>query len=280
MQILSIYSYTRLTRMAVLIFVGSICKVANMSFSLQFCVMIQFMMVVLNTFAKPSMHIHAMGRDGRGRFTVAAQYLAIKTMNSTMLPEFNLNFHYYLVQTNSRTAIIKKWLEVEAAMQETDGSDSSDIHVPILLGLPTSQMSIVSNPFLSYFNWGQISSTASSVQLSDSETYPTFHRTMPSDDIQAQCIINLCQTFNWTKIGILYYADAYGIFMTNILLELGNNNGIKSYSVSFFVTSTDEDNDSIVTAAETLKELDVYIIVLIPHSWVVSQAFTVLDEYG
>ena len=221
------------------------------------------------------LRVHAFGRDGHGKYTIAAQYLAIKMVNNdpTILNEYQLIFQPNWIKNHSNSEALSKSLAL--GMNTRVINDKTTINIPIVLGLPTSELSISSNPLLSYFNWAQISSSASSIQLSDDKTFPTFYRTVPADDIQAQCIIKMCLYFNWTKIGILYYNDAYGTYFTNSLLEIGNKNNIKSYSVSYV-----NDNASIELAADTLEDLQVYIIVLIPQSWALSETFEILEHHG
>ena len=78
------------------------------------------------------------------------------------------------------------------------------------MGATASSLSAVSNPILSAFNWGQISSASTSVLLSDKSLYPTFYRTIPSDNMQSKAIAILCKYFNWTRIGILNNNDIFG----------------------------------------------------------------------
>ena len=51
---------------------------------------------------------------------------------------------------------------------------------PILLGPPWSSLCAMTAPTLSTNHFGQISSSATSDELSEHDTYPTFYRTTPS----------------------------------------------------------------------------------------------------
>ena len=76
-----------------------------------------------------------------------------------------------------------------------------------------SSLSSVTSPALTAMNWLQISSSATSIALSDRIRFKTFYRTIASDHLQAIGIIRLLEYFNWYRFGILYINDAYGIFI-------------------------------------------------------------------
>ncbi|XP_072045659.1 metabotropic glutamate receptor 8-like [Amphiura filiformis] len=62
---------------------------------------------------------------------------------------------------------------------------------------------VVTVPIISYF--------ATSDELSDSERFPFFFRTVPADRFQAQVIVDILQHFNWKYIALFYSLDSYGI---------------------------------------------------------------------
>ncbi|XP_072040726.1 metabotropic glutamate receptor-like [Amphiura filiformis] len=71
-----------------------------------------------------------------------------------------------------------------------------------------------------------ISMAATSDELSDSEEYPYFLRTVPSDNFQAGAILDLLEYFNWRYITLLYSADTYGIRGAHHLQLLAEERGI------------------------------------------------------
>ena len=55
-------------------------------------------------------------------------------------------------------------------------SNETHIYFPLILGMSGTTWSQRTNPILSSFNMGQISATATSVVLSDTDQFPTFYR--------------------------------------------------------------------------------------------------------
>ena len=143
-----------------------------------------------------------------------------------------------------------------------ENSSYREVVLPLILGAPLSSLNAITVPLLSGFNFGQISSTSTSVLLSDSESYPYFYRTIPSDNGQAEAIINLCKLFNWDKIGIMYVNDFYGVYLNVGIMDLALENNIETYSMSFQLY----DNTSYQHAARQIEQLDLFIVVLILHT--------------
>ena len=170
-----------------------------------------------------------------GGYIVGAQRLAVNDINNRIdiLPNYEL--HIELINSNnSKTTSLKSALSISSTNSLLWSEDNSTIIIPIVLGMPWSSLSIMTAPALAAFNWSQISSSATSILLSDSSSYPTFYRTPPSDDLQAIAIIKLCQQFNWTNIGIININDNYGVYLTNNLLELAPKYNIRARASSFF----------------------------------------------
>ncbi len=62
---------------------------------------------------------------------------------------------------------------------------------------------VVTVPIVSYF--------ATSDELSDSERFSFFFRTVPADKYQVKVIVDILQYFNWKYIALFYSLDSYGI---------------------------------------------------------------------
>lgn len=72
----------------------------------------------------------------------------------------------------------------------------------------------------------QISYSATHEQLSDKKIYPSFLRTIPSDKLQVEVILNLLQRFQWTWVAIVGSDDVYGRQGVQDLNTLASKNGI------------------------------------------------------
>ena len=100
------------------------------------------------------------------------------------------------------------------------------------------------------------------------------NRTIPNDLVQAHGIVALCREFNWKSIAIVYINDAYGVYLSLGIQELVIEYGITAASMPI----TYEDDNSYTYAAEQIKELGIYIIVLVIHSTVTP--FIEFEEAG
>lgn len=80
------------------------------------------------------------------------------------------------------------------------------------------------SPYIMYIL--QISYSASNALLSYKQIYPSFLRTIPSDKLQVEVILNLLQRFNWTWIAIVGSDDDYGRQGLQDLYSLATTNGI------------------------------------------------------
>merc|ERR1711933_216053 len=120
-----------------------------------------------------------------------------------------------------------------------------------------------------------MSSAATSVTLPDTEYFPKYYRTVPSDAINIRGVIELCLHFNWTSLAVLYTADDYGIYFANGVIELAVKHGIKPYIISYA-----RNLDGYKYASETLQKIDTYIVAIIPHPDEILPLFETLDNDG
>eukprot|EP01084_Bolivina_argentea_P177958 307696_1 len=203
-----------------------------------------------------------------GLSVVGGEWLALLEImnNSEILPGYSLNFEVYNVHGDSQLAVI------QALDIINKDSTENNTHLPIILGAPWSSLSSSTALVLGAYNMGQISSSATSIALSDTNKYPYFYRTIVSDVLQANGLIILCNTFNWTSIGIVYVNDAYGLYLSIGLQELAKLHGIKAVSISISY----ESDTTYYDAAQQIKDLGLYIIILVVHS--TAHLFSAFEE--
>eukprot|EP01083_Nonionella_stella_P014220 39982_1 len=141
-----------------------------------------------------------------------------------------------------------------------DPNASISYNMPIVLGCDWSSLSTVTAPVLSAFSWSQISSSSTSVILSET-SFGYFYRTIPDDNLQAHALIFLCQTFNWTQIGIIHVNDNYGVYLAVAISELATVNYIQVHSIAF----ERDEAPSYGNAVSSMREIGVYTMILISH---------------
>ncbi|XP_043932261.1 extracellular calcium-sensing receptor-like [Protopterus annectens] len=88
-----------------------------------------------------------------------------------------------------------------------------------IIGDSQSSCSIPMAHLLGLYFQPQISYFASSPVLNDRKQYPSFFRTIPSDEFQAQGLAELLSYFSWTWVGILAEDTNYGQVGAQILKE-------------------------------------------------------------
>ncbi|XP_012772541.4 extracellular calcium-sensing receptor-like [Maylandia zebra] len=109
--------------------------------------------------------------------------------------------------------------------------------VMAVVGDSGSMTSISLSQVISSFNIPQVSHFATCACLSDKQQYPSFFRTVPSDQIQAEALAKLVKHFGWTWIGAVRSDSDYGNKGMASFLQAAQKEGIcVEYSVSFYRT--------------------------------------------
>ena len=142
--------------------------------------------------------------------------------NHSILSDYYLNFTVLHSGDDSTQALLHA-LEISYDNTEEINNDNLSVTVPIVLGCDWSSLSTVTAPTLSAFEWAQISSSSTSVILSETSSFRYFYRSVPSDSLQAQSLIYLCESFDWTEIGIIHVNDNYGVYLAVSISELATS---------------------------------------------------------
>jgi hypothetical protein len=74
-------------------------------------------------------------------------------------------------------------------------------------------------PFAAHIDLPLVSYAASNAKLDDTLTYGTFYRTVPSDTLLAEAIVQLFKLFSWTTCTMILGKDDYGYGGLEILSE-------------------------------------------------------------
>ncbi|XP_017280201.2 extracellular calcium-sensing receptor-like [Kryptolebias marmoratus] len=174
------------------------------------------------------------------RFSRTMIFAIEEINNSTeLLPGIKLGYQIY----DSCTSVP---MAMHVAFQLTNGHDpvfykdsncSQSGVVLAAIGDSASTPSISITRIIGSFNIPLVSHFATCVCLSNKQQFPTFFRTLPSDQYQADVLIKLVKHFGWSWIGAVYSDSDYGNYGMGSFLAAAQREGIcVEYSESFFWT--------------------------------------------
>ncbi len=95
-----------------------------------------------------------------------------------------------------------------------------------LVGAASSSVSIPIAGLTRLFTVPQVSFASTSDILGDRERYPYFYRTIPSDALEVQALIDVIQHFGWTYISTIFSRNTYGRFGIDGLVRIAGERGI------------------------------------------------------
>ena len=222
------------------------------------------------------LRIYALPGPAYSDGIIPAQEIAIRLINNdtNILPNYQLTLHRLATPATTVDALNEVLLLTTSTSTSSNTSSSNVIPFPFFLGPPFSSYSTVTAPAANAFHWSLMSSAATSVTLSDTESFPYYYRTIASDTLNVKGVIQLCLHFNWTSIAVIYTADVFGTYFANGITELANKHGIDSNIVTY-----GRDLDKYEYAVETVKKLDTFIVVLIAHADEILELFETLQDY-
>ncbi|XP_063797863.1 taste receptor type 1 member 1 [Pseudophryne corroboree] len=182
-----------------------------------------------------SIHMKWLGwsdyRSREGYHLLQAMRFGIEEINnsSTLLP--NVTLGYELFDTCSDSANIYGTLKIlsqctKPYVKMQNNFTDYKMKAIALVGPSSSSFAFVTASILGKFLVPQISYSASNELLSSKQMYPSFLRTIPSDKLQVEVILNLLQKFSWTWIAIVGSDDVYGTKGLQDLSTLATSNGI------------------------------------------------------
>ncbi|CAF0890429.1 unnamed protein product [Adineta steineri] len=137
------------------------------------------------------------------------------------------------------------------------GNTCSFISSSNIVGIVGPALSAESNyisPFAAQVGIPIISYASTYPGLSDRNTYPSFYRTVPSDNIAALAITKLFMKFNWTSCIIIYQNDEFGSGGAQAISETFRNNNLSVINMIAFDINTHSirgDLKSLLTESST-----------------------------
>ncbi|KAL6116013.1 uncharacterized protein ACO6RY_00717 [Pungitius sinensis] len=167
---------------------------------------------------------------------------AIEEINNStkLLPGIKLGYQIYDSCASVPVA-------VHVAFQLSSGLDpvfhagdncSQSGTVMAVVGDSGSTPSISMSRIIGSFNIPLVSHFATCACLSDKQQYPSFFRTIPSDQFQADALAKLVKHFGWTWIGAIRSDSDYGNSGMASFQKAAHKEGIcVEYSESFYRTN-------------------------------------------
>uniref|UniRef100_A0AAY4DQQ1 G-protein coupled receptors family 3 profile domain-containing protein n=1 Tax=Denticeps clupeoides TaxID=299321 RepID=A0AAY4DQQ1_9TELE len=192
-----------------------------------------------------------------------AMEFAIKEINSKqdLLPNITLGY-----QIHDSCTVIP--MAVNAAFQLANGQDAEIVtdascpkvaSVAAVVGDSTSASSIGMSRILGLFGISQVSHLATCSCLSNKQQYPTFFRTVHSDNFQAAALAHVVKYFGWKWIGAVRSDSDYGNSGMASFLRVADKEGICiEYSVAFFKT---DPQSKLKQVAEIIRHSTARVIV-------------------
>uniref|UniRef100_A0A914ULZ8 Receptor ligand binding region domain-containing protein n=1 Tax=Plectus sambesii TaxID=2011161 RepID=A0A914ULZ8_9BILA len=163
--------------------------------------------------------------EGRGLHRVEAMLFALDKINNddTILPGIKLGA-LILDSCSTPAFALNQSLDFVRDMIGTmdadqyvcqDGSNPSALDTgsqPVVgvIGGSYSSVSVQVANLLRLFHIVQISPASTNADLSDKTRFEYFARTVPSDNFQARAMVDICASFNWTYVSLVYSAEEYG----------------------------------------------------------------------
>ncbi|KAL3991771.1 hypothetical protein ACER0C_011396 [Sarotherodon galilaeus] len=170
-----------------------------------------------------------------------AMVFAIEEINNSteLLPGIRLGYQIYDSCASVPVAVHMafQFLNSFDPVFSTDNNCSHSGMVMAVVGGSGSTTSISLSQVIRSFNIPQVSHFSTCACLSDKQQYPSFFRTIPSDQFQAEAMAKLVKHFGWTWIGAVRSDSDYGNNGMASFLKAAQKEGIcVEYSVSFHRT--------------------------------------------
>ncbi|XP_049431396.1 extracellular calcium-sensing receptor-like [Epinephelus fuscoguttatus] len=188
----------------------------------------------------------------RGFQYTQAMLFAIEEINNRtdLLPNVFLGYKIYDV-CSSIARGVRVTLALANGNEESSASSQEPCiksdQVQAIIGETSSSPSMAIASVIGPFHIPVISHFATCACLSDKTKYPSFLRTIPSDDYQSRALAHLVKHFGWTWVGAIRTNDDYGNNGMATFTETAQQLGIcLEYSVSLFRTDPPDKIQKII----------------------------------
>ncbi|XP_054598203.2 extracellular calcium-sensing receptor [Nothobranchius furzeri] len=179
--------------------------------------------------------------DARNLQYSRAMIFAIEELNNSteLLPGIKLGYEIHDTCASVLVAVHAafKLLNGQGSQFYNHDNCSTSGMVMAVVGDAMSTTSISLSRVIGSFNVPLVSYYATCACLSDKQQFPTFFRTIPSDQFQADALAKLVKHFGWTWIGAVRSDSDYGNYgMASFLAAVQREGICVEYSVSLLRT--------------------------------------------
>uniref|UniRef100_F6PYA4 G-protein coupled receptors family 3 profile domain-containing protein n=1 Tax=Xenopus tropicalis TaxID=8364 RepID=F6PYA4_XENTR len=196
--------------------------------------------------------------------SMQAFIFAVEEINSDpeLLPNVTLGFRIFDTCTTLRRAA-QGALWMLSQGQEITPNYYCHQEAPLagIIGDCGSTRSILISHILGLYRYPQISYLATNPILSERDLFPSFFRTIPSDEYQMRGLAQLVLHFGWTWVGLLANDDDYGQFGLQIVKQELMNAGVcVAFSENILTGQPDRNAPHLV---QVIRESTTKVVVVI-----------------
>ncbi|XP_031754167.1 uncharacterized protein LOC105946967 [Xenopus tropicalis] len=138
-----------------------------------------------------------------------------------------------------------------------------------IIGDSGSTQSILLAQLLGLYRYPQISYLATSPILSDRHLFPSFYRTIPSDEFQMRGLAQLVSHFGWTWFGLLASDDDYGQLGTQLVKQEITKAGACVAFTENIITGLHHRNAPRIAEAIKKSTAKVIVVIATDHNFVI-----------
>ncbi|NWQ82586.1 TS1R3 protein, partial [Columbina picui] len=140
--------------------------------------------------------------------------------------------------------------------------------VTAVIGPHSSDLGLVTAKLLGSFLIPQVSYGASSERLSNTESFPSFYRTVPGDKSLVEAVVLLLNEFGWNWVGSIGSDDEYGRGAQGLFLSVAGNHSICVAFEGLIPTDLADPRaqNQLEDTIQTINKTKVNIIVLFAFS--------------
>ncbi|XP_031754132.1 extracellular calcium-sensing receptor-like [Xenopus tropicalis] len=194
--------------------------------------------------------------------------------NPELLPNSTLGFYVY-----DSCAVLQRELGgtlwMITGLNQVIPNYCCQVHPPLtaVIGHSTSTFSILVAHIMGLYRFPQVSYYSTSSLLSDKRQFPSFFRTVPSDDFQARGLAQMVLHFKWKWVGLIASNDDYGTEVIEVIRqEVVKEGACVAYTVYI---SDNLLNQNLPNIVKTIKNSSANVLIVFSVDFYL---FPLLDE--